>query len=84
MIREPDGDRVLTLTDFDADPGPDVNVHLSTTTDGVDDSIDLGSLKGEVGNQQYAIPDDADLSRYDDLVLWCIPFTTRIATAELR
>lgn len=84
LIREPDGKRVLTLTDLDADPGPDVNVYLSTSTDGIDDAIDLGSLKGEVGNQQYSIPDDADLSDYDDLVLWCKPFTTRIATAELR
>lgn len=84
LIAEGDGDRVLTLTDFDVDPGPDVDVYLSTSTDGVDDAINLGGLKGEVGNQQYSVPKGVDLSRYDDLVLWCIPFTTRIATAELR
>ena len=84
LIAEGDGDRVLTLTDFDVDPGPDVDVYLSASTDGVDDAINLGSLKGEVGNQQYSVPKGVDLSRYDDLVLWCIPFTTRIATAELR
>ena len=84
IVRTEEGDRVLTLTDFDVDAGPDVNVYLSESTAGIDGAIDLGNLKGEIGDQQYEIPDSADLTRYDDLVLFCIPFTTRIATAELR
>lgn len=78
------GDRMLTLTDLDVAAGPDVNVYLSETTDGIEGAIELGDLKGEVGNQGYEIPADADLTRFDDVVLYCIPFTTRIATAPLR
>lgn len=83
-VVEEGGDRVLTLTDFDVDAGPDVNVYLSTSAAGIDDAIELGDLKGERGDQEYEIPAGADLTRYDELVLYCIPFTTRIATAELR
>ena len=83
-VVEEGGERVLTLTDFDVDAGPDVNVYLSTSATGIDDAIELGDLKGERGDQGYEIPGDADLTRYDELVLYCIPFTTRIATAELR
>lgn len=84
LIRRPNGERVLTLTDLDVDPGPDVDVYLSSSQGGIDDAIDLGSLKGAVGNQQYEIPGGADLTRHENLVLYCIPFTTRIATAGLR
>lgn len=84
VIGQRNGKRVLTLTDLDADPGPDVNVYLSASSDGIDDAVDLGDLKAPVGNQQYDIPENVDLNRYGSVVLYCIPFTTRIATAELR
>jgi len=84
LVDQPDAGRILTLTGFDSDPGPDVDVYLSSSSAGVDDAIRLGDLKGSGGTQQYEIPANADLNRYDALVLWCIPFTTRIATAELR
>lgn len=83
-VVDEDGERTLTLTDFDVDAGPDVNIYLSETTEGIEGAIDLGDLKAERGNQVYEIPADADLTRFDNLVLYCIPFTTRIATAELR
>ena len=78
------GKRVLTFTRFDVDPGADVRVYL-TPGDGrdVDDRVELGSLKGNVGDQQYTVPPGADLRRYSTVVLWCRPFTVRIATAPL-
>jgi electron transfer DM13 len=83
VVRAADGTRRLTLTGFDADPGPAVVVYLSPDTEKTDDVVELGDLKGNVGDQQYAIPAEADLSRYDTLILWCVPFTTRIAVAPL-
>ena len=41
------------------------------------------SLKGNVGDQQYEIPADANLNHYGTVVLYCTPFTVRIAVAEL-
>lgn len=82
-ILELDGRRVLTFRRFDVDPGVDVEVLLSTRADDVDDRVELGRLKGNVGDQQYEIPADVDLREYRNVVLWCVPFTVRIAVAEL-
>jgi Electron transfer DM13 len=85
VVQQPDGRRLLTFTRFDVDPGVDVDVYL-VPGDGSDvsDRVDLGSLKGNVGNQQYEIPTDADITRYGTVVLWCKPFTVRIAVARLN
>ena len=83
VVDRGDGDRVLTLTDLDVDPGPDVDVLLSASPENIDDAVNLGGLKGSSGNQEYAIPADTDVGRYSNVVLWCNPFTVRIAVAEL-
>lgn len=76
-------DRQVTFTDFDVDPGPNVVVWLTKSPSDLDDRIELGKLKGTRGNQQYSIPNDANLSKYDTVVLYCTPFTVRVAVAEL-
>lgn len=83
VVEQPSGERLLTFTQFDVDPGPAVEVYLSASPGDVSDRVELGSLKGNVGDQQYEIPADADLRRYSSVVLWCTPFTVRIAVAEL-
>ncbi len=45
--------------------------------------IDLGSLKGNIGNQNYEIPADVDLSTYKGVVIYCMPFHVVFATASL-
>ena len=82
-VVERGGERVLTFTDFDVDPGIDVDIYLTASADDVSERVELGGLKGNVGDQQYAIPDDADLRRYSNVILWCKPFTVRIAVADL-
>ena len=83
LIKQPNGSRVLTFTEFDVDPGVDVDVFLSADPDDISDRIELGDLKGNVGDQQYDVPADADLGRYSNVILWCEPFTVRIAFASL-
>ena len=83
-VVERDRERVLTFTQFDVDPGIDVDVYLTPSADDVSDRVELGGLKGNVGDQQYAIPADADLRRYSNVILWCKPFTVRIAVANLN
>ena len=85
VVQRATGQRLLTFADFDVDPGIDVDVYLVPGDGGdVSDRVDLGSLKGNVGDQQYEIPADADLKRYGTVVLWCKPFTVRIAVAQLN
>lgn len=85
VVQLPGGNRTLTFTAFDVDPGADVDVYL-VPGDGSDvgDRIELGNLKGNVRNQQYEIPAGTNLNRYRTVVLYCIPFTVRIAIAPLN
>ncbi len=83
VVENPDGERLLTFTSFDVDPGVDVDVFLSANPDDVGDRVELGNLKGNVGDQQYEVPAGTDLRRYSNVILWCNPFTVRIAVAEL-
>lgn len=84
VVGHPDGSRSVTFTEFDVDPGAQVEVYL-VPGDGSDvsDRVELGSLKGNVGDQEYEIPADADLMSHSTVVLWCVPFTVRIAVAPL-
>ena len=84
VIELASGVRVLTFTDFDVDPGAAVEVWLTTGPNETSDRVDLGDLKGNVGDQQYEVPADADLERYATVVLYCTPFTVRIAVADLK
>ena len=83
-----DGGRVLTLTGFEVDNGPDLRVYLvagpARSEDEVDDFIDLGALKGNKGDQQYALPARARATRYDTAVIWCRAFSVLFARAPLR
>jgi hypothetical protein len=78
-----DGSRVLRLEDFETSNGPDVRVYLSTGEPYGKDFVDLGGLKGNVGNQNYTVPSDVDLERYDTAVIWCRRFTVAFGAAEL-
>ena len=81
LIDLADGSRVLTLTSFGTDPGPDVRVYL-VAGDGssVDGAVDLGGLKGNKGDQQYAVPAGAPSGA---VVLWCRAFSVAFGTAAL-
>jgi hypothetical protein len=89
-IYEVDGKHVLRLTNFKTSNGPDVHVYLVAADDATDNEtvtkagfIDLGSLKGNVGNQNYAIPTDVDLSKYGAATIWCARFGVNFGTAPL-
>jgi Electron transfer DM13 len=85
IVRMPDGRRVLTLTRFSTSAGPDLRVRL--VPGGGDDvgapgARDLGSLKGNRGDQQYDVPRDARV-RGASVVIWCRAFTATFGTADL-
>jgi hypothetical protein len=86
-IRTSSGKRVLTLTNFEVDNGPDLRVYLvagpARDESEVDDFEDLGALKGNKGNQQYDIPRGLDLDRYTTVVVWCRVFSVNFARAPL-
>jgi hypothetical protein len=79
----------LRFEDFEVENGPDLVVYLSAGDPAgpgralADDFVDLGPLKGNVGNQNYVVPANTDLERYDTAVVWCRRFTVAFAAAEI-
>jgi hypothetical protein len=93
IIELPDHSRLLRLDDLDTSNGPNLHVWLSDAQvvagsagwhvfdDGA--HLDLGSLKGNRGSQNYPVPADADLSRYVSVTIWCDRFNVSFGAAQL-
>ena len=77
--------RFLRFEGFETDNGPDLNVYLATgPPDGSpEDFIDLGDLKGNIGDQNYELADDVDLDRYTTVFIWCVRFSVAFGAAPL-
>ena len=85
-----DGKKALRLTDFATSNGPDVHVYLVAAADAKDNDavtkagfIDVGSLKGNIGDQNYDLPADIDLAKYRAVTIWCKRFSVNFGTAPL-
>jgi hypothetical protein len=93
ILELPDGTRVLRIQDLDTSDGPDLQVWLTDAPviDGIDGwgvfddgrYVNLGALKGNVGNQNYKIPADVDLANYSSISIWCARFAVSFGAAEL-
>ena len=85
------GDRILRFTNFRTSNGPDVHVYLVAADDARDNAsvlragfIDLGSIKGNIGDQNYALGDEVDLSKYRTVSVWCKRFSINFGVAPLK
>jgi hypothetical protein len=87
VIETRGGQRVLTLTQFETDNGPDLRVYLSSADANQDspgdEFVDLGGLKGNIGDQQYEIPPGTDLKRLTQAVIWCRAFSVGFGAARI-
>ncbi|GGL34117.1 DM13 domain-containing protein [Planomonospora parontospora] len=88
-----DGSRVLRIEDLDTSDGPDLRVWLSDqpVKEGragwfnLDDGehLELGGLKGNKGDANYAIPAGADLEDLRTVTIWCRRFSVSFGAAAL-
>jgi hypothetical protein len=83
VIRLDDASMILRLENFRATNGPDLYVYLATDNS-ASDFVDLGRLKGNIGNQNYDIPEGTDFSRYDTALIWCKAFSVLFGSAKLE
>ena len=90
VFRLADGRRLLRLTEFATSNGPDVRVYLVAAAHVQDEAaakeagfVDLGALKGNIGNQNYDIPADLDITRYRAVSIWCRRFSVNFGAAPL-
>lgn len=87
----PDGRHLLRFENFRTTNGPDLVVYLAkhpapaTAAQVTDDGfISLGKLKGNVGNQNYFLPDNIDVDDYGSVVIWCELFGVLFSPAPLE
>jgi hypothetical protein len=91
IYRMGDGSRVLRFTNFTTSNGPDVHVYMVASDDAKDIAtvqragfIDLGVIKGNVGDQNYTLGGDLDLAKYRAVSIWCKRFSVNFGAAALR
>ena len=87
----PDGSHLLRLEDFEVTNGPDLRVLLATPSDPMSRSelqdggyVHLAKLKGNMGNQNYEIPADVDVSAQNSVIIYCMPFHVIFSVAPLE
>ena len=89
IVELADGRRFVRFEDLDTDSGPDLRVYLSEApasgeAGAIDDAVvDLGALKGNQGNQNYAIPEGVDLDEVMSVSVWCRRFSVGFGVAPL-
>ncbi len=86
----PDGTHVLRFEDFRVTNGPDLRVLLATHPDPQGRNevtgpgyVELGKLKGNIGNQNYPFPEDVSPDDYGSVVIYCKPFHVVFSVAPL-
>ena len=91
VYRLADGKRVLRLSDFATDNGPDLHVRLIAADDAKDtasvakaDHVEVAKLKGNKGAQNYDLPANVDLGKYRVVSIWCNRFSVKFAAAPLK
>jgi hypothetical protein len=84
LIETSPGKYTLRLERFAVRNGPDLHVYLSPVANGHDEgAIELGRLKADRGNQNYAVPGGVDVAGAASVVIWCKQFSVLFATAPL-
>ena len=86
----PDARRILRLEAFSSAPGNDLRVYLAhdpmplSALQLGSDFLDLGRLKGNVGNQSYFLPANHDLTVYNSAAVFDRHFNRVVTVARLR
>jgi hypothetical protein len=83
VIQLGDGSKILRLENFKSTNGPNVHLYLATDKT-ASNIIDLGRLKANNGNQNYNIPRETDLTKYNMVLIWCKDFSVLFGSAQLR
>ncbi len=90
IYQYPDQSQLMRFESFRSAPAPGLHVVFTRNPDPTDergvgvDYIDLGPLKGNVGAQNFNVPEGLSFSRYPVVALYSPELNFVIATATLR
>lgn len=83
VLIEKDGKKTLRFENFETINGPNLHIYLSSQL-GDDDYIDLGKIKATKGNVNYELENTIDTTKYNKVLVWCVPFRVLFSYAELK
>jgi hypothetical protein len=93
IYKNKDGKEYLRFSDFTTSNGPDVHVVLVRAEDkaleqeivkGDLEHVELGTLKGNQGDQNYDLPVNVDLNQYQAVAIYCERFHAIFGVARLE
>jgi hypothetical protein len=93
IYKNKDGKEYLRFSDFTTSNGPDVHVVLVRAEDkaleqeivkGDLEHVELGTLKGNQGDQNYDLPGNVDLNQYQAVAIYCERFHAIFGVARLE
>jgi hypothetical protein len=82
---------IIRFSEFEVSNGPDLYIWL--VRDGglkgsadvkVSETLELGPLKGNIGDQNYTVPKGVDVADFKSVVVWCKQFGVLFASAQLQ
>lgn len=80
---------LLRFDSFKSTNGPDLHVLLAkhaapkTSADIKEGYVEVAKLKGNIGSQNYTLPEGINLAEYRTVVIYCKPFHVVFSTAPL-
>ena len=84
IVKSASGASLIVLGEnFRFDGAPDPRVGLGTNGR-YDKSSDAGELGSGKGSQSYAVPGNVDVSKYNEVYIWCRKFNVPLGVATLK
>ncbi|WP_010175173.1 DM13 domain-containing protein [Bacillus coahuilensis] len=84
VLAQVDGDNpYIRFEEFEATNGPDLYVYVVKEGQKTSEGVSLGKLKGNIGNQNYDLPQNLEIEEGDQLVIWCKQFDVDFGYAQL-
>lgn len=94
QVTQQGGVRTLAFTDFSVTNGPDLFVYLVNEPQLDNESVkraveedrfvNLGALKGNIGNQTYTLPEGIELEEGAVISIWCRRFSRNFGMALVK
>ena len=75
-------EKILRFENFQTVNGPNLHIYLSADLQ-AQDYIDLGPILATKGNVNYKLPSNIDYSKYNQVLVWCVPFKVLFSHAQL-
>jgi hypothetical protein len=73
---------IIRFENYETINGPNLHVYLANDLN-ANDFVDLGEIRGTVGNINYFLPEEVDISQYRYVLVWCVPFGVLFHFAEI-